>query len=129
MINLINETLIHPHINTKWHVIGFEKGMLECVSEDSAKVEYITKEFGLEIYAEQQKQRADELENDLKVYKVLANGWQTTSMNNKKHANELEKRWSELWNFLIDGENMYLVDLTRDEVIRKMHDLEENNNA
>ena len=62
MINLINETLIHPYINTKWHVIGFEKGMLECVSEDSVKVEYITKEFGLEMYAEQQKQRADELE-------------------------------------------------------------------
>lgn len=62
MINLINETLMHPHINTKWTVVDCEKGMLKCVSEDSAKVEWITKEYGLEMYAEQQKQRADQLE-------------------------------------------------------------------
>lgn len=89
MINLINETLIHPHINTKWHVIGFDKGMLECVSEDSVKVEYITKEFGLEMYAEQQKQRADE------CHKVIDNLGRCAKLQEEK-IYQLEKRWSEL---------------------------------
>ncbi|UBH10094.1 hypothetical protein [Macrococcus armenti] len=98
MINLINETLIHPHINTKWTVVNCDKGMLECVSEDSVKVEYITKEFGLEMYAEQQKQRADELENILTHIKSHLNDlWYNGdaseheyAINTLKYINSLE---------------------------------------
>lgn len=103
MINLINETLIHPHINTKWTVVNCEKGMLECVSEDSVKVEYITKEFGLEMYAEQQKQRAD----------------------------ELEKRWSELrerLNTSFENSEYFLEGFGFSDVLKLMQQLEEDNN-
>lgn len=74
---------------------------------------------------EQQKQRADELEHKLKKEIDESERQLRRWYEELKHADQLEKRWSELRDFLNDGENLYLVDLTRDEVICKMHDLEE----
>lgn len=128
MINLINETLIHPHINTKWTVVNCEKGMLECVSEDSAKVDWITKEYGLEMYAEQQKQRADELEQKLnkeveESYQ-MENRWRTEI----ERADRAEKRWEKLKEHFINEKEQSLGILSwsrNDGMLELMEQLEE----
>ncbi|WP_414052907.1 hypothetical protein [Macrococcus animalis] len=87
----------------------------------------------------QQKQRADELETNLKVYKDLVNGWKTTSVNNEKRANRLEKQWDdfrESINALYQNSKIQdsistdhidkAITETYKEVLQKIHDLEED---
>lgn len=69
MINLLNEKLKHPYFHTEWTVIGYENGKLQCVSDKSSTTEWITREYGLELYAEDQKRRADELEKENDILK------------------------------------------------------------
>ncbi|RAI79685.1 hypothetical protein BFS35_011100 [Macrococcoides goetzii] len=69
MINLIGEKLYHPHLNAEYTVINFERGLLKVKSNNSDVTEWLSVQQGLELYAEQQKRRADRAEKRWEILK------------------------------------------------------------
>lgn len=60
MFNLIGETLKHPFTGGRWRVISTEGEYVQLT--DGTTKDYVPRVQALEMYAEQQKQRADEAE-------------------------------------------------------------------